>query len=1321
MIDNIMTQVAEGFEKKWDDHFAQSEEVRRRNLFNIRQAQKPKPQVPLQSTFKKGEPTGGAVDRMRRILGPHGLFRECMSEMMMLFRGIDTAGERRKAEAARLAEAEELRRKAETDAIDNALTKQMGLLEGQRAAAKKMKWYEKLDENGELANGGGDVDRVDFDAAGQVKFGDHEATTKKVDQWMLNHRSFHYVLTFTRGRFADGRNLRQQTHLLKRVVCAELTRKVYNDERLWFNKWNEQEGLLTEAVETYINEIKERQEDAKKEGISVQELVRRETRVRRSTRKTRRSTLRRASALQEESSNLSQTSFDNSVTSQEEERELTVFEKLAESLKSSLPLPMSYPPFSFFHKLLKYNRNKAFSRPKWVTWQAKREHMRDLLKRKSDLEEETKALEYTYDCPLAFKHPGNPHCKTCNRRVLRNKAMWLTDITEPKTRLENLQQLDFCLQYCQEEAVKNASEIKKYEEEIFALEIALFDSCAEYLQGKYAMHRGYFYCKGREESVLASMEEYRDRRFEEMCKNVRDGRNDTEALYIRYADIGDKLQKYLHYHAALRRRRLRFAAKRIIRIWRQRKANRLFQKKLEEEEKSRQQREHLKMVRAEEEAVKAAIQRKGLDDMRKEVAKRLEKHYKDNMFVCTRRECNGRTFHSRELFQLHEKLHYQADVKANKIKEQKRMEADMRLHREKLFMEDLKSKREERLKKTAEKAVATGSSTAGGVSSSSSVSNGIVTMCLPADTTNCADLDQNPENVDDASLASGSVASFEQMDVEEFFRVTSPSSFPSHIQHFQDRPSSPSVPKLFLNEAFSGVSMNLQLDPEVEPTNELGEGDDGLLSSNVSSLQSSARAQRPVDLPRFGPVSSNTDVEKIEDLMAEEERRLAESVDQLMMRDYAYQTEAGDDQSVAAFSLTSSITDDFMSEQDLASARSSVTGVELEDALQELHSVRKLHDNFSSPRLVLMSTHVMTSEDLPTEFYLNKSLIRVGRSDKCDIALQPMINLHMIAKVHMLIYTTWNDDGTIEVYVRDNRTKYGTFMLNENGVTRCPALTALVDHSFHMKHGDKLLVARDFHEDAPYEIIYKLYMPGGEDKVVEKMKLASPVKEHLNEIPHLVPRTGFWWEEDGDKTREGEGRRTATNRGTAAAQARRKIASRIERLRKVANGEKVSVRVRGSAGRDAVSLPDLLTREGAGRFNSSSSLAGSSIAESDANSFSEDLQSINSLSLLSSDDGSGGGSLGAGDSQIGSVRSMPSLQHRKEKTRFMLTSVKGDRDEIFRKRKGVQKRFSALYKDRSEKVKRALGVVDGKVIILQPEDREEEEGRGNRRKEFGLL
>ena len=93
----------------------------------------------------------------------------------------------------------------------------------------------------------------------------------------------------------------------------------------------------------------------------------------------------------------------------------------------------------------------------------------------------------------------------------------------------------------------------------------------------------------------------------------------------------------------------------------------------------------------------------------------------------------------------------------------------------------------------------------------------------------------------------------------------------------------------------------------------------------------------------------------------------------------------GDDQSVGDYSLTSTLTDDFLSEQDFLSARSAVAGVDLDDAIQELMGAKQqVYDNFQSPSLKLVSTSVMSTQDLPEEIYLNKGLIRVGRSEKCD-------------------------------------------------------------------------------------------------------------------------------------------------------------------------------------------------------------------------------------------------------------------------------------------------------------------------------------------------
>ena len=155
----------------------------------------------------------------------------------------------------------------------------------------------------------------------------------------------------------------------------------------------------------------------------------------------------------------------------------------------------------------------------------------------------------------------------------------------------------------------------------------------------------------------------------------------------------------------------------------------------------------------------------------------------------------------------------------------------------------------------------------------------------------------------------------------------------------------------------------------------------------------------------------------------------------------------------------------------------------------------------------------------------------------------------------MLIYTTWNEDGSIDVFVRDNKTKFGTYMLNESGVKKCPGLTALVDNSVHMQHGDKLLICRDFAEAAPYEIIYQLKMPnsgvgnrknarglgGGKRNISNNINVTG----HLKEIPKLIESGSFWWDEGkeegagegGDERSEGSSARNrwATTRGEATS------------------------------------------------------------------------------------------------------------------------------------------------------------------------------------------
>jgi hypothetical protein len=155
------------------------------------------------------------------------------------------------------------------------------------------------------------------------------------------------------------------------------------------------------------------------------------------------------------------------------------------------------------------------------------------------------------------------------------------------------------------------------------------------------------------------------------------------------------------------------------------------------------------------------------------------------------------------------------------------------------------------------------------------------------------------------------------MDLEEFYRVTSPSHYAQHLQHFEQRPTSPSVPKLFLDFQGGGSSIFSQGGASPASLSEmLREENERLRRAQVEEMSTSQSSK----LPQVLPGSSNNSIGPL----------------------------YNDD-----ISLTSSITDDFdfRSEQDFFSARSSVAGVDLEDAIAELEAVkREIHDNFSSPR-----------------------------------------------------------------------------------------------------------------------------------------------------------------------------------------------------------------------------------------------------------------------------------------------------------------------------------------------------------------------------------
>ena len=112
---------------------------------------------------------------------------------------------------------------------------------------KRLKWWQKVDETGTL-----NLDDENDDAEQNHRGGDVKKSGKRKERRpTLNHRSFHNVLVLTRQNKSHYRNLRQQTHTLKRVVLSELTKKVYEDKRLWWGRWEEQVRELRLRVDIY--------------------------------------------------------------------------------------------------------------------------------------------------------------------------------------------------------------------------------------------------------------------------------------------------------------------------------------------------------------------------------------------------------------------------------------------------------------------------------------------------------------------------------------------------------------------------------------------------------------------------------------------------------------------------------------------------------------------------------------------------------------------------------------------------------------------------------------------------------------------------------------------------------------------------------------------------------------------------------------------------------------------------------------------------------------------------------------------------------------
>ena len=180
----------------------------------------------------------------------------------MLFQGIDVEGEKRR-QMMRVKAEEEAKERTEM-AIQRGQTTGSALVENlkegndakERTKVKRLKWWQKVDDLGNLK-----LEKGAKEAAMEAKAKQEEKGNEKALQYVRpkqNHRAFHSVLVLTRQNKSHFRNLRQQTHVLKRVVLSELTRKVYNDKRGWFVRWQTQERMLAEAMESFVKEAKRR-------------------------------------------------------------------------------------------------------------------------------------------------------------------------------------------------------------------------------------------------------------------------------------------------------------------------------------------------------------------------------------------------------------------------------------------------------------------------------------------------------------------------------------------------------------------------------------------------------------------------------------------------------------------------------------------------------------------------------------------------------------------------------------------------------------------------------------------------------------------------------------------------------------------------------------------------------------------------------------------------------------------------------------------------------------------------------------------------------
>ena len=325
---------------------------------------------------------------------------------------------------------------------------------------------------------------------------------------------------------------------------------------------------------------------------------------------------------------------------------------------------------------------------------------------------------------------------------------------------------------------------------------------------------------------------------------------------------------------------------------------------------------------------------------------------------------------------------------------------------------------------------------------------------------------------------------------------------------------------------------------------------------------------------------------------------------------------------------------------------------------------RGVMDIFQSPKLVLISHKPSGAPEesiAPQEIYLNRPLLRFGSSDNNDVVIKG----GMIKKVHCLVYNSKNSDGTVNLHVRDNRSKYGTWTLNRTGLKACPGLKDNLDHTSHVKHGDRIMLGKEFGEAEGYEVVYEVKMPRGsryahgnkykkgkgggvvvksniemEQEKLEQWRVMKR-QRNVNEIPKLVEEQSFWWDEVGIAGENGRdegsvGSRSVGTRSVSTRSSRvgRKIQSRVARLRKAAGG-------------GGVKLPMLFDKrgdDGGSTAGGGSSIVGNSVtvSEGEASSYAshgwEDdatLESIGDISSVNTEDLYGGSSMAG--SMVGSI------------------------------------------------------------------------------------